>query len=366
MNMNFFIPSPTKPRIVPTAMFTAFDLEVDTLLGVRRARNSFQVDGTGLSAAVLDTGIRITHKCFVGQITEVRNFTEESGSNPTDVTDFNGHGTNVAGLIAAATSDERRGIAPGAKLIPIKVLPAASMEPILSALKWILDNAGRLNITVVNMSLGVPGVNFRDDSAVRQVYSELHTLLAQLNANRIAVVVAAGNDYYQFQQEGMSVPAIFREVISVGAVYDASVGRREYLSGAVAETTRADQFTPFSQRLSVELSAECFTDVFSAGGGATSAGATDDNATSVQDGTSQAAPTVAGVVLLLQQHYKRLTGNLPPVSLLQQVLRSTSTWLADVETASDNVKNSGRSYPRVNAFESLAALDLHVKLNGAT
>jgi subtilisin family serine protease len=366
MDIKFAIPAPTSPRIVAPSMFTGFDLEIDSLLGVRRARNSFQVDGKGLTAAVLDTGIRVTHKCFVGQIKEVRNFTEEGGGNPLDVTDSNGHGTNVAGLISANTQDERRGIAPGAKLVPIKVLPAPSLDPILLALKWILENSARLDISVVNMSLGVPNVNFRDDASVRLVYPELHTLLAQLNASRIAIIVAAGNDYFQFQKEGMSVPAIFREVISVGAVYDASVGRREYRSGAKAETTRTDQFTPFSQRLSIETSAECYTDVFSAGGGATSAGAADDNATSVQDGTSQAAPTVAGVVLLLQEHYKRLTGRLPPVSLLQQVLRSTSTWLEDVETSNDNVVNSGRSYPRVNAFESIAALDLHVKLNGGT
>ena len=36
---------------------------------------------------------------------------------------------------------------------------------------------------------------------------------------------------------------------------------------------------------------------------------------------------LAGVLLLLQQHYVRLMGQLPPISLLQDVLRSTSTWL---------------------------------------
>lgn len=163
----------------------------------------------------------------------------------------------------------------------------------------------------------------------------------------------------------MSVPAIFREVISVGAVYDASVGPREYRSGAIAFTTHADQMTPFTQRLSKETSPECYTDVMAAGAVATTAGAADDDATSAQDGTSQAAPTVAGVVLLMQRHYRRLTGELPPVALLQDVLRSTSTstWIVDGDDEDDNVVNTNRRFPRINAFQSLAALDKAVKLS---
>ena len=69
-------------------------------------------------------------------------------------------------------------------------------------------------------------------------------------------------------------------------------------------------------------------------------------------------------LLLLQQHYVRLMGQLPPISLLQDVLRSTSTWLVDNDQdQKDNVKNSGKRFPRVNAFESLVALDRYVKLH---
>ncbi len=89
-------------------------------------------------------------------------------------------------------------------------------------------------------------------------------------------------------------------------------------------------------------------------------GAQNDDGTSTQDGTSQASPTVAGVILLLQQHYMRLMGQLPPISLLQDVLRSTSTWLVDND---QDQKNSGKRFPRVNAFESLVALDRYVKLH---
>lgn len=360
--MQFHIPEPTPPRPVQRSLFTRFDLEIDALLGAPRARSAFKVDGAGLAAAVLDTGLRVSHVCFKGRVPEAHNFTGIGARD--DVTDANGHGTNVSGLIAAGTNDERRGIAPRANIIPLKVLPAPTLNPILEALQWVLSNAERLKISVVNMSLGVPGLNLVDDAHARAAYSDLHKVINQLYLENIALCVAAGNDYYEFQTEGMSLPAIFREVIAVGAVYDSSVGDRSYASGAAAYMTHADQITPFSQRLSADTSPECYTDVFSAGGGATSAGAQDDDGTSTQDGTSQASPTVAGVILLLQQHYMRLMGQLPPISLLQDVLRSTSTWLVDNEQdQKDNVKNSGKRFPRVNAFESLVALDRYVKLH---
>lgn len=358
--LHFAIPEPTPPRAVQRALFTPFDIEIDALLGAPRARAAYQVDGQSLCAAVLDTGLRTSHVCFRNKVPDARNFTLQGAAD--DVTDLNGHGTNVAGLIAAACADERRGIAPGANIVPLKVLPAPDMTPVLQALEWVLANAERLSISVVNMSLGVPGVNVLDDAQARASFPALHRVLQQLHARHIAVCVAAGNDYFMFQREGMSLPAIFRETIAVGAVYDSSVGERRYGSGAVAQRTHADQITPFSQRLSPDASPDCYTDVFSAGGGATSAGAADDDATSTQDGTSQAAPTVAGVILLLQQHYLRLKRELPPVPLLQDVLRSTSTWLLDAEDDQDNVANTGRKFPRVNAFESMVALDRFVKL----
>lgn len=359
--MNLSIPEPTPPKAIARSLFMSFDTEIDALLGATRARSSFQVDGAGLAVAVIDTGLRVTHECFAGRVAEGRNFLANDNEQGSDVTDHNGHGTNVAGIIAAGTHDERRGIAPAAVIVPLKAVPAPTFAPILAALDWVSENADRLGISVVNMSLGASGVNMVNDAEARSSMPELANILKTLNDKRIAVVIAAGNDYKAFESEGMSIPAIFREVISVGAVYDSSVGPRFYVSGAQAFSTHADQITPFTQRLSKSASPECYMDVLSAGAAATSAGADSDTATSVQDGTSQAAPTVAGVVLLMQQHYKRLTGELPPISLMQDVLRSTSKWIVDGEE-DDNVVNTGKSFPRVNAFESMVALDRAIKL----
>ncbi len=361
MNM-FYIPEPSPPKeILP---FSTFDTEFDRLIDAPRARSSFQVDGGGLTAAVLDTGLRSTHECFSGRVLPGRNFTEQDAGDTNRTDDYNGHGTNVSGIIAAGTADGRRGIAPGARIVPLKVLPGG-FDGIVAALTWVRDADPALRITVANLSLGVPGLNYDSDVLIGQQVPQLVALLSQLRAMRIAVVVAAGNDYYAHQREGMSLPAILRQCLAVGAVYDASVGSRSYQSGASAYTTGADYITPFTQRLSIEKSADCYTDIFAPGASATSAGHTSDTATSVQDGTSQAAPTVAGVVLLMQQLHLRMTNELPTIDLISDCLRASAQWVIDGDDENDNVENTGRRFPRVDAFRALVTLDKRLQLAAA-
>lgn len=362
MPLDIAFPLPTPPRHLDNSMLIALDLEIDVLLRVPEAREKFGVDGSGLAVAVLDTGLRISHECFIGRVLEGRNFTADNNGDPNNVSDHNGHGTNVAGIVAAGTSDERRGIAPGANIVPLKVLPASNIQPIVDALNWVVTNSKRLGISVVNLSVGAPGINLTDDAQVALEIVELNDVLDKLVVMNVPVVVAAGNSYFQFQTEGMSIPAIFRQVIAVGAVYDASFGSRSYQSGAIAHSTHADQIAPFSQRLARETSPECYTDVFSAGGAATSAGSQSDTATSVQDGTSQAAPTITGIVLLLQQYFLRRTGRLPSITILQEILRSGSVWVTDGDDEDDNVKHSNRKFPRVNALEAIVALHKAIQL----
>jgi len=79
----------------------AFLPEVDAFLWVSQARQAFNVSGAGLTAAVLDTGLNAEHVDFAGRVVAQRNFTPDNGGNPDDAADGNGHGTNVAGIVAA-------------------------------------------------------------------------------------------------------------------------------------------------------------------------------------------------------------------------------------------------------------------------
>lgn len=351
-----FIPAPPEPSPVSNRFLQPFDLGVEKLLDAVQARADFKVDGSGLTVAVLDTGLRTTHECFTGRVLETRNFLAMGSEDDLDVSDTHGHGTNVTGIIAADADDERSGIAPRANIVALKVIPAPTFVTVQNALLWVNENAERLGITVVNLSLGSPDTNFLDDVEAVQQYPEMLRILESLASKKIAVVVAAGNSYFRFQKEGMSVPAIFRSVISVGAVYDDSFGRKSYRDGSEAVSTHLDQITPFTQRLSKETSSECYTDIFSSGGSVVSAGSESDTASSKQDGTSQAAPSIAGLILLMQEYYKRLRGELPPIPLLQEVLRATSTWILDADRAEDNVLHTEKRFPRANARQSLRAL----------
>lgn len=366
MDQKYLFPEPEAPVSIPDNLFAPFDIEVDQLINAPIARTSFKVDGGGQCVAVLDTGLRVTHRCFNGRVVEAHNFIDSSDGSSDDVTDTNGHGTNITGIIAGASGDERNGIAPGANIVSLKAIPSASVNPIFNALLWVYKNTERLNISVVNFSFGIPNANETSDAVARTDYSDLAQVIQMLTEERVAVLASSGNSYYAFQQEGMTIPAIFPEVISVGAVYDSNIGQTQvYPDGAVAHSTQSDQITPYSQRLSEETGIDCYTTILGPGSVAVSAGSAHDNDTSRQNGTSQAVAVVTGVTLLLQQYYAKTKGGRPPISLIRNILRATSIWVIDGDNENDNVSHTGRKFPRISAYEALLALHRAIQQGAA-
>jgi subtilisin family serine protease len=131
----------------PTRQSRLQDAEVDTLIRVVQARQSFLVNGNGLTVAVLDTGLRTTHIDFAGRVRSQRNFTNDNQGDVNNANDGNGHGTNVGGIIVA--NGNHVGIAPGASIVPLKVLSntgGGSFEQANQALQWVLDNHALFNI----------------------------------------------------------------------------------------------------------------------------------------------------------------------------------------------------------------------------
>lgn len=335
--------------------------EVDELVKAAEARHRFKVNGQGLAVAVLDTGCRSSHVDFVGRVAGERNFTADNNGNADDASDGNGHGTNVAGIIVA--DSDHLGIAPGASLVPVKVLRnngGGSFRSIADGLEWVMATQNELSISAVCMSLG-DGENYIDSSAFPG--DRLHQLIRALKMQNVAVVVAAGNHYAKHcSRQGMAYPAIFKETISVGAVYDANEGSFSYPDGATAFMTAADRLTPFSQRLHESVSPDYYTDIFAPGAPVTSTGILNDHGESTQQGTSQATPVIAGVVLLLQSHYRRLKGELPEVDNLKTWMRSGGAVIYDGDDESDNVQHTGLSFRRVDAPKSLAAAHRHLQM----
>jgi subtilisin family serine protease len=338
----------------PTPRVRAMDAQSDAVARINEARAQFSVDGTGTCIAVLDTGIRPTHVDFAGKIVASRNFTPNDGGDVNNVTDRDGHGTNVAGI--AVARGIHTGVAPGANLVVLKVLGdtgGGSFDWLQAALNWVIQNRTQFNITCVNMSLGAT-VNFTDDSIG---IAGIRTAIQTLRQNRVACTISAGNSFFSFgSNEGMGFPGIVREGISVGCCYDANVGTQNY-GGPIAFTTGPKRITPFSQRLHETTNPFCRTDIFGPGAIATSAGILNDTAESSLQGTSQAAPFVGGMVLLAQQYALRVTGQLPTVDQLESWLRNTaaSNAIIDGDDENDNVTNTNKQFVFSDALGFLTA-----------
>lgn len=388
---------PEAPSLSPS------DTEVDDFLQVPNARERFSVSGKGLAVVVIDSGINTSHIMFAGRLIEGRNFSDDGGPNEmrdtgrnqnTGLIEPNGHGSNVAGIIAGtklpAFEQMPIGIAHDAKIIPLKVFPGGSFAKINESLQWILDNRDRILeehgvlISVVNMSLGIPGDNRVDDSgSLPQSIIDQRDLIRQLREKHVAVVISSGNSYASAMpsSEGMSIPGIFKETVSVAAVYDTNFPAgvpplpRTYVDGGTVKQAVAGRLTVFSQRLSETTGGVYRTDICGPGFFVTSAGpavGSDPNRSrTTQDGTSQAAPTVSGLILLGQQLWrdKMLAADpssfsddkLPTVDEIESSLRDGGITVNDLEDAigiaMDNVTSSGQAFVRADATGFLSQID---------
>jgi len=164
-------------------------------IGADQAWTTFT--GDGVKVAVLDTGIDTTHPDLV--VWGGRNFINPRKSYKDD----NGHGTHVAGIIAALNNDIGVvGVAPGAKLYAVKVLNAAgsgTIAGIIAGLEWCVNN----EIDIVNMSLGT-------DSDIQAFHDACDAA-----ADSILLVAAAGND--GTAGDSVDYPAAYGSVIAVAA-----------------------------------------------------------------------------------------------------------------------------------------------------
>ncbi|SFJ88164.1 S8 family peptidase [Thermoflavimicrobium dichotomicum] len=170
--------------------------------------------GEDVVVAVLDTGCQIDHPDLKDRIIDKRNFSTDYNGDPDQVDDGAGHGTHVAGTIAAIENDLGVvGVAPQVKLLIVKVLSndgSGTYESVINgidyATNWKGSNGQR--VRVINMSLGGPN----DDP-------ELHAAIKRAVEQGIVVVCAAGNEGDgKAETEEKSYPGAYPEVVQVGAV----------------------------------------------------------------------------------------------------------------------------------------------------
>lgn len=207
--------------------------------------------GEGVTAYIIDTGVRITHQDFGGRAS----YGYDAVDNDNTAQDGHGHGTHVAGTVAGGAY----GVAKKAKIVGVRVLDnngSGTTAQVVAGIDWVTRNA--VKPAVANMSLG-GGADSALDTAVRNSI-----------AAGITYGVAAGNESTDASTKS---PARVAEAITVGA------------------TTSTDARAGYSNYGSV-------LDIFAPGSSITSSWGTGDTATNTISGTSMATPHVVGAAAL--------------------------------------------------------------------
>ncbi len=149
--------------------------------------------------------------------------------------DGNGHGTHVAGTIAAKTNGTGVvGVLPGAPIYSVRVLDnrgSGTWSSVICGIDWVAANAASLGIKVANMSLGGGGSD--DGNCGNTNGDALHKAICRSVGAGVTYVAAGGNDASDLKG---FVPAAYDEVLSVTAMADFN-GRA---GGGAAATCRAD------------------------------------------------------------------------------------------------------------------------------
>ncbi|MEM1043190.1 MAG: S8 family peptidase [Bacteroidota bacterium] len=269
----------------------------------------WRASGEGVTAYIIDTGIRITHNDFGNRASYGYDFRD----NDPVASDCNGHGTHVAGTVGGATY----GMAKDVDLVAVRVFgcgPFGSSDDIIAGFNWVAANAQLPAVANASLSMG-------NTSAARAATQSI------VDAG-VAFAVAAGNGYGANACNGM--PAGVADVMTVGS------------------TDNTDRRSSFSNVGS------CI-DFFAPGSSVTSAWYTSNSATNTISGTSMASPHVAGAAAM----YLEARPNASPAKV-RNVIFNFSTKNAVSNSSSPNnhlLYNGGNPGSSVGGGDMFSTLD---------
>ena len=248
--------------------------------------------GTGICAAILDTGIAL-HPDLKDRVAGFRDFTGSS----IKCRDDSGHGTHVAGILAGngiSSGGTYAGMAPRTDLLIGKVLDRegnGNVDNVISGIQWVMESAVSCGIRIVNISVGT-----QPDLAQSQK-DRLQKAVEELWDMGLIVVVSAGN--YGPRSGTVVVPGNSRKVITVGVPDSPSSfsrSRRERINYSGRGPTNECVIKP---------------DIFAPGTGILSCNSRfsfpGEPPYIMKSGTSMATPVVSGALACLLSKYPDMT-----------------------------------------------------------
>jgi len=229
--------------------------------------------GKGVKIAILDTGVDLNHPDL-----RVADGVCLLSSCPHSYQDDNGHGTHVAGIIAAKDNDIGTvGVAPDANIYAVKVLDRygeGNVSTILSGIEW----AMKQGVDIINLSLAAPEDAPALKAAIQKAYE-----------SGILVVAAAGNNgYANGAGDTVEYPAKYDSAIAVAAVNKENVRLPYSATGSAVEVAAPGE--DVYSTVPVDLDRDGARDGYTR-----------------MSGTSMAAPFVSGVLALYKEQYPERT-----------------------------------------------------------
>ena len=304
--------------------------QLDTSIPIIRVdavRTNYGHTGEGILVAVLDTGIDASHPDFAGRIAGNADFSEAG------IGDVAGHGTHVASILAgdgAASGGLYRGVAPGASLLVAKVLDDAGegvVSRVIAGMSWAIANGAR----VINMSLSTDDASDGTDA--------LSVACDEVTDLGVLVVVSAGNTGPGAGTIGS--PSASVKALTVGAASDADAVASFSSRGPTLDgRAKPDVLAPGVAVIGARASGVSF-------------GTTIDAYYAQSDGTSSAAPHVAGLAALMLQARPEL----PAAGIKELVMRTSRSIGADL---------SAQGFGRIDAAAAFLTIGTQMTIRLST
>ena len=281
-----------------------------------------------VTVAVLDTGMLMTHEDLQSNLVDSKYVMDVYHNKKGSVTDYNGHGTHVSGIIAGVANNGRgvAGVSYNAKILPIKVFddradnPKSSTALLIKAYSHLSSLPKSLNLKVINMSLGSSGPMSNDDRILKSAIGKMRNDLGVLT------VCAGGNGDKQGNPiTANSWPSDYEECVAVTSL--GKDGCNSYWS----DYNKAKDISAPGENIS-----STWTNV---------SGYAKNRVYSYISGTSMAAPIVASTAALLWAYRPSLSPN----EVVQAMQKSANK----VNVAKNDRKDKSGSAGAVDALKAI-------------